>query len=452
MTDFKMPSLGADMDNGTLSAWRVKLGDKVKRGDIIGDVETAKGVIEMECFDDGVVDALLIQPGTEVPVGTVIARICTEAELATPGAPKVVPVEAKPAATAAAVVAAAMAEAVAPPPAPAPAPVAAPEPPSPAAAAPEHLRISPLARKVAEDLHVDLKLVHGTGPGGAIIRSDIEKAAKEQKGAAPVVAAAPVPVAAPAPAPVAAAPAPAPSAVAAPPAAPAAPPAPAPAKDFSTAMRQAIAAAMSKSNREIPHYYLETHIDMKRALQWLEEENARRTMKERFLPVVILLKATALALVDNPQLNGFWVEDHLEVSEAINIGFAVALRTGGLVTPAIHSVDLKSLDELRDAVSDLIMRTRAGRLKSSEMTDSTIVFTSLGDRGVEKVFGVIYPPQVALVGFGKVMDQVLVENGMIGVRPSIIATLAGDHRASDGHRGALFLESLNMHLQEPEKL
>jgi pyruvate dehydrogenase E2 component (dihydrolipoamide acetyltransferase) len=446
MTDFKMPSLGADMDNGTLSAWRVKPGDKVKRGDIIGDVETAKGVIEMECFDDGVVDELLIQPGTEVPVGTVIARICTEAELATPGLPKKIAVEAKAAAAAEAPapsVPVAVAEAPAPPPIVE----------TPAAA--EHARISPLARKVAEDLHIDLKNVKGTGPGGAIVRSDIERAAKEQKTAAP----APVPAPTPAPAPVAAAPVPVaapvapPAPVPAPVAAAPAPPAPAaPAKDFSTAMRQAIAAAMSKSNREIPHYYLETHIDMKRTLQWLEEENARRTMKERFLPVVPLLKATALALVDNPQLNGFWIDDHLEVSEAINIGFAVALRTGGLVTPAIHSVDLKSLDELRDAVNDLIMRTRAGRLKSSEMTDSTIVFTSLGDRGVEKVFGVIYPPQVALVGFGKTMDQPWVENGMIGVRPTIIATLAGDHRASDGHRGALFLESLSMHLQEPEKL
>ncbi|MGE5250236.1 MAG: dihydrolipoamide acetyltransferase family protein [Bacteroidota bacterium] len=447
MTDFKMPSLGADMDNGTLSAWRVKPGDKVKRGDIIGDVETAKGVIEMECFEDGVVDELLIQPGTEVPVGTVIARICTEAELATPGLPKQIAVPAR----------AAAAEAPAPPIAPAAVAVAEAPAPSPVVetpAAPEHARISPLARKVAADLHVDLKNVKGTGPGGAIVRSDIERAVKELKIAAPSpvpaptpapVAAAPAPVAAPVP------PAPAPAPIAAATAPAPAPPA-APARDFSTAMRQAIAAAMSKSNREIPHYYLETHIDMKRTLQWLEEENARRTMKERFLPVVPLLKATALALVDNPQLNGFWIDDHLEVSEAINIGFAVALRTGGLVTPAIHSVDLMSLDELRDAVSDLIVRTRAGRLKSSEMTDSTIVFTSLGDRGVEKVFGVIYPPQVALVGFGKVIDQPWVENGMIGVRPAIIATLAGDHRASDGHRGALFLESLNMHLQEPEKL
>jgi len=449
MSDFKMPSLGADMDDGTLTSWKVKPGDKVKRGDIIADVETAKGVIEIECFEDGVVDEIFVQPGVNVPVGTVIARICTEAELTTPGPPKHMVVEARAAAAAEApaVQTAAAPAAVAE----APSPAATPEP----AAAAEHARISPLARKIAADLHVDLKHVTGTGPGGAIVRADIERAAKEQKGAAPPIpaAAAPVSVAA-APAPAAQAPAPAPQPVAAPPVVPAAAPAPAakgPA-DFQTAMRQAIAAAMAKSNREIPHYYLETHLDMKRPLQWLEEENAKRSMKERILPVVMLLKATALALADNPQLNGFWIDDHLETSEAINIGFAISLRTGGLVTPAIHHVDLKTIDELRDAVSDLIMRTRAGRLKSSEMTDSTITMTSLGDRGVEKVFGVIYPPQVALVGFGKTIDQPWVENGMIGVRPTLIATLAGDHRASDGHRGALFLESLNQHLQEVEKL
>ncbi len=209
---------------------------------------------------------------------------------------------------------------------------------------------------------------------------------------------------------------------------------------------------MAKSNREIPHYYLEMHIDMSRALQWLEEENLKRSIKDRILPVVVLLKAVALSLVDVPELNGFWVDDHLQTSEAINIGFAISLRQGGLVTPAIHNVDLKSIDELRDAVTDIILRTRAGRLRSSEMTDSTIVVTSLGDRGVEKVFGVIYPPQVALVGFGKVIQQPWVENGMLGIRPMLIATLAGDHRATDGHRGALFLEALNKHLQEVEKL
>ncbi len=439
MAEFRMPSLGADMDAGTLVEWKIKPGDKVKRGDIIADVETAKGVIEIEIFEDGLVDQIFVQPGTKVPVGEVLARICSEAELTLPVTPKRVVVEEI----------ASLKEA-APEVKPLPQPAEAAKP-----ATGEHGRISPLARKVAADLGIDLAQVVGTGPGGAIVRSDIERAAQAKKAVEkPVTPAVAPPVlkeavkaeAAPQVKPPEAKPPLAETKVA--------PPSEEkkPAPDFQTAMRQAIAAAMSRSNRDIPHYYLETHIDMSRALRWLDEENTKRTIKDRLLPVVMLLKAVARALVDIPELNGYWVDDHLQTSEAINIGFAISLRQGGLVTPALHHVDLLSMDELREAINDLIVRTRAGRLRSSEMTDSTITVTSLGDRGVEKVFGVIYPPQVALVGFGKVIQQAWVENGMIGIRPVLIASLAGDHRATDGHRGALFLEALNGYLQEIEKL
>jgi pyruvate dehydrogenase E2 component (dihydrolipoamide acetyltransferase) len=435
MAEFRMPSLGADMDAGTLVEWRIKPGDRVKRGDIIADVETAKGIIEIEIFEDGVVDQIFVEPGTKIPVGEVMARICSEAELAIPITLKRVVVEEKAALKEAAQVIE---------PALSPTEVVKP-------AAAEPARISPLARKVATDLGVDLSAVVGTGPGGAIVRSDIERTAQAKK----LVEIPAIPTATTAP-PVemeAKKPEVIPAVVETKPA----PGAPSteekrPVTDFQTAMRQAIAAAMSRSNRDIPHYYLETHIDMSRAMRWLDEENTKRTIKDRLLPVVMLLKAVARALVDIPELNGYWAEDHLQTSEAINIGFAISLRQGGLVTPALHHVDLKSMDELREAINDLILRTRAGRLRSSEMTDSTITVTSLGDRGVEKVFGVIYPPQVALVGFGKVIDQPWVENGMIGIRPVLIATLAGDHRATDGHRGALFLEALNKYLQEVEKL
>ena len=191
---------------------------------------------------------------------------------------------------------------------------------------------------------------------------------------------------------------------------------------------------------------------MTRAIRWLEEENAKRTIKDRLLIVVVMLKAVAKALTVVPELNGFWVDGGHQVSEGIHIGFAVALRQGGLVTPAIHNADMKTFDELREAVNDLIVRTRAGHLRSSELTDATITLTSLGDRGAEKVFGVIYPPQVALVGLGKITDQPWVENGMLGIRPVLTATLAGDHRATDGHHGGIFLEALNKNLQEVEKL
>lgn len=217
-------------------------------------------------------------------------------------------------------------------------------------------------------------------------------------------------------------------------------------------MRRAIAAAMSRANRDIPHYYLETRIDMSHSLAWLEAENLKRPIKERILPAVLLLKAVAKALVAVPDLNGYWIDDQLRRQEAIHIGFAIALRQGGLVTPALHHVDLKNLDELMADLRDLITRTRASRLRSSELTDATITVTNLGDLGVEKVYGVIYPPQVALVGFGKVVEQVWVEKGMLGIRPALTATLAGDHRATDGRVGGQFLEALNRSLQEPDQL
>lgn len=389
MGDFKMPSLGADMEKGTLVAWNVKPGDRVKRGDIIAVVETDKGAFDTECYEEGVVERLLVGPGTKVPVGTVLATFRTEGAAA--------PL----------------------PPAPAPAPViektippVAPVAPIPTAA---HVRASPLARKIAADLGVDLSMVHGTGPGGVIERADVEEAASLAKAVAPSRE-------------------------------------PRPTADFAAGMRRAIAAAMSKSNREIPHYYLSTRIDMSTPLRWLEEENRGRSMKERLLPAVLTLKAVALSLRDVPELNGFWIDDHLQRSDAIHIGFAVAIRGGGLVTPAIHDPDRKSLDELMAAMRDVIERSRSGHLRASEMSDPTITLTNLGDLGAESVFGVIYPPQVALVGLGKVTEQPWSADGMLGVRRVLNASLAGDHRATDGHRGAQFLDALNRHLQDPAKL
>ena len=217
-------------------------------------------------------------------------------------------------------------------------------------------------------------------------------------------------------------------------------------------VRLAIAAAMARANREIPHYYLETRIDMKRATDWLTEQNQKLALEQRLLPVVALLKAVARSLVAVPELNGYWIDDALKPSADVHIGIAIAIKGGGLVTPAIHDVDKKSLHDVMTTLNDLIPRARAGRLRSSELTDATITVTNLGDLGVETVHGVIYPPQVALVGFGKIMEQPWAADGMLGIRPVVSATLAGDHRATDGRRGAQFLDALNRHLQDPEKL
>lgn len=414
MTEFLMPSLGADMQSGKLLEWLVKPGDVVKKGQVVAVVGTEKGDIEVEVFEEGVIDKLAVNEGAEVPVGALLAKIRG-------GKPEARP---KPVA--------------------APLPAGAPAPPQkgveaarPAPLTNGHrIRISPLARKLAEELGVDLAQVHGTGPNGAIDKADIERAAEMLKQAR-----APIPAEA-----IAAATAPPPARL------PAEPPVDRGSADFQSGMRRAIALAMARANRDIPHYYLECRIDMSQALAWLEAENLKRPIQNRILPAVLLIKTVARALTRTPQLNGFWLDDNLQVAEGIHVGFAIALRQGGLVTPAIHHADLKSMDELMETLRDLIMRTRAGRLRSSELTDATITVTSLGDMGVEKVFGVIYPPQVALVGFGKINDEVWVENGMIGVRPVLHATLAGDHRASDGRTGAEFLDVLNKLLQEPAQL
>jgi pyruvate dehydrogenase E2 component (dihydrolipoamide acetyltransferase) len=217
-------------------------------------------------------------------------------------------------------------------------------------------------------------------------------------------------------------------------------------------LRGAIAAAMSKSKREIPHYYLQTSIDMSRTIAWLEKENSQRTIVDRLLPVVVLLKAVAKALKKVPQLNGYWVDGKIQVLEEIHIGFAISMTGGGLVAPAMHHVDSKDLDQLMSDLRELIPRARSGRLRSSELTDATVTITSLGDLGVESVTGIIYPPQVALIGLGKILSRPWVDSGVVCVKPVMIASLSADHRATDGLLGAKFLDTLATILQEPQTL
>ncbi len=395
MGDFCMPSLGADMEAGTLIEWHVAPGAHVKRGDVVALVETQKGLIEVEIWESGVLDSIVVQPGTKVPVGAVLAHVTDEGAAAKPA-----PSPPKPSA----------------PPAPPPAPAAAPVSyVSYVAPPPSRVLASPAARARARELGVALESVKGTGPHGAITRDDVDRAR------------------APAPAP--------------------APPAPPPAAvDAKQAMRNAIAAAMARSKREIPHYYLAQDIDVTRAARWLEAENAKRPVEQRVLFAAVLLRATALALRDVPELNGFFVDGAFRPGKAIHLGVAIALRQGGLVAPAIHDADALSLDQMMGSLRDLVARTRSGGLRSSELSDSTITVTNLGDQGTDSVFGVIYPPQVALVGFGVVRERPWAENGLLGVRTVVTATLSADHRVSDGHRGGRFLAAVARHLSQPEEL
>jgi pyruvate dehydrogenase E2 component (dihydrolipoamide acetyltransferase) len=217
-------------------------------------------------------------------------------------------------------------------------------------------------------------------------------------------------------------------------------------------MRQAIGAAMARSKREIPHYYLASSVELRRALTWLEAANRERPPTERLLPAVLLLKATALALGKVPELNGFWENDAFRPAAGVHVGWAIALRGGGLIAPAIRDADQKTLDDLMTNMRDLVRRARAGGLRSSELSDPTITVTSLGERGAETVIGVIYPPQVALVGFGRIVQRPWVQDDAIAVRPVVSLSLAADHRASDGHRGGIVLAEIDRLLQEPETL
>ena len=453
-----MPSLGADMEFGTLVEWRVKPGDVVKRGDVVAEVETQKGNVEVEIFEGGTIAEITVHEGTKVPVGTVLARVRGDG-----AAPPTAVGAARPLPPAAAV-----------PPSPTPAAVR-------VLAPAAGVRASPAARALAAQLGVELATVSGTGPAGSIILADVERTQREKES---------VPTAPPAPLPHRVSPlaqriaadlgvdaasllgsgeggivtkADVERAVAARQGAPTAPvrvPTPQPlpsagptiAEDRSSAMRQAIAAAMTRSWREIPHYHLATDVDLSRALHWLEAENLKRPVTERILSAALLLKAVALALRELPDLNGFWVDNDFRPGAGIHVGVAISLRGGGLVAPAIHDADTRSLGDLMRALGDVVKRARSGLLRGSELTDPTITVTNLGDQGVRAVFGVISPPQVALIGIGKIVERAWAERGMLGVRPVVTLTLAADHRASDGHRGARFLAAVDRLLQSPERL
>ena len=400
MIEFKLPSLGADMDEGKLLEWKVKPGDEVKRGQVIAVVDTSKAAVEVEIWQDGVVSELVTQPGETVPVGTVMARLDGAALLKA---------------------------------APAQQPVA--------AAALERRRVSPAARKHAREKNIEIDTIVGTGPLGAVTVEDVEKAVLARREAK--FEAAPAAEKARIEAPereartLEAEGNEKPSAV----------------TNRMLEMRKAIAAAMSRSKREIPHYYLSQTIAMQAALDWLAAENSRRSITARLLMAVLQLKAVALTLADFADMNGFYRDGAYQASKQVHVGVAISLRQGGLVAPAIHDAAELPLDDLMSALSDLVRRARAGSLRSSEMSDPTITVSNLGEGGVESVFPIIYPPQVAIVGFGTLAQRPWVTpDGGLRAVPTVVASLGADHRVSDGHRGALFLAALAKRLQQPETL
>jgi pyruvate dehydrogenase E2 component (dihydrolipoamide acetyltransferase) len=352
-----MPSLGADMEGGTLVEWRVRPGSRIRRGDVVALVETEKGIIDIESFEEGIVERLIVEPGTRVPVGAPLALLEGEAEE---------PQRAR--------------------------------------------RVSPAARAKAAALGIDLAPIAGSGPQGVVTLEDVERAAAG--------AVAPKPAALPA----------------------------------REAMRHAIAASMSRSKREIPHYYLQLAMDFGPAASWLEQYNQSRPVPDRLLSSVLLIKATARAAAACAGFNGHYGPNGFEPSKSVHVGVAIALRSGGLVAPAILDADQKPLAAIMRELAELVGRVRSGHMRSSEVASATLTVTSLGEEGADVVYPIIHPPQVAIVGFGSIFTRPWVVDGDIEPRPVINLSLAADHRVTDGRRGAGFLAHIRDALSRPEEL
>lgn len=431
LVPFTMPSLGADMDAGTIIEWLVTPGAKVKRGDVVAIVQTDKSDIDVEVFADGTVVELIVPPGHKVPVGTVLAQLAPSGS-------------ARPAQE--------LATAVILPATIEPQPEARHEPRPPVAAhAHAHGISSPMLRHLAEELHVDVQRVRGTGEADRITRSDIEHAASRRRisprarrlarevgvdtselvGEGPVtgddVLRAQTIGAMPA------------SAVER----------PRPEPSSADTMRRTIARLMAKSWQEIPHYHVGLRVDVHECMTALAALNEQRDAASRILPGAVLAHAAARAAAAVPGVNGYWIDDAFVPGDGVHLALVVALRRGGLLAPVIHDAAVKDLDTFMAEMRDLVTRARNGRLKASEVSGATITLTELGEGEVDFVTPIIHPPQVAILGIGAIHDEPWADNGMLAVRPVVHATLAGDHRAVDGRLGSLYLNAFRRFLQEP---
>ena len=428
LIDITMPALGADMRDGTLMEWQIKPGDHVEKGDIIAIIETSKGAIDMESYHTGTITELLIEPDIKLPVGSVMARMTSDTSVSN-DIEHTQPVSTT--ADTSQPVAEAEAEELPPYIAPKTARPSVNEPKpisdtvtdtglskhisetSPSESQ-QRQYASPVARKTAHLSGIELSTLTGSGPYGAVLLRDLPKDADSQT--------------------------------------------PPPAdktksvrQDVSP-MRQAISDAMSRSKKEIPHYYLALDIDLTKVQTWLAEQNQQREPEQRLLLPAVILNAIARQLVKFPDLNGFYQDGRFTPSEEVNIGNTISLREGGLVIPGILNADQLSVDQTMDALRDLAERSRRGRLRSSEISQTTITVTSIGERGADSITGVIYPPQVAIIGLGRQRQAPVIRENQIEVGEIMTVTLAADHRVSDGVTGARFLQALAKQLQHPEAL
>ncbi|WP_303782728.1 pyruvate dehydrogenase complex dihydrolipoamide acetyltransferase [Sandarakinorhabdus limnophila] len=416
--DVTMPALSPTMEVGTLAKWHVKLGQTVKSGDIIAEIETDKATMEVEAVDEGTVIELAVPEGLEnVPVGTVILRLAGEGEADSPS-PKAAPVPVP-----------------VPAPAAAPAPVAAPAPAaSPAAPVPAGDRViaSPLARRIAEMKGVDLASVAGSGPRGRILRADVEAASGK-------------PVAANAPAPVVAAPAP----VAAPlPAAPVTSDIPHSVEKLGN-VRKVIAFRLTEAKQSIPHIYLTLDVELDALLKLRGELNT--ALESRGIKVSVndlVIKALALGLRQVPKCNVSFAGDNLLVYDRADISVAVAAPSG-LITPIIVGADGKAVSQIASEMKALVEKARAGKLQPHEYQGGTASLSNLGMFGIKQFDAVINPPQAMILAVGAGEKRAVVKGDALGIATVITITGSFDHRAIDGADGAALMSAVKALIESP---
>jgi pyruvate dehydrogenase E2 component (dihydrolipoamide acetyltransferase) len=408
LTTVTLPSLGADMDYGSVVSWEVAVGDRVERGDVVAIVETEKADVDVEVWSSGIVVELLAPLGEELPVGAPLLTIDGADAAIDAGSPS------EPAVTETAKEAPAIE--LDPSPAhsePVPVPTSPPFPKPTHRGSAARVAATPWARRAAEQREVRLESIRGSGPDGAVLARDLPRLDQAT-----------------------------PSSSLEPRAERIEPPLRA-----DRSIRAVIARRMTEANRTIPHYHLQRDIDVSDMLDALEAHNRARPIADRVLPAAVVLWAVARAAASVPALNGTWVDDSFQPSSTVDLAVAISLRSGGVVTPMIAGAE--NLD-VSETMRELRLRTsgaRRGALRSSWMAEASITVTNLGDLGADRVSGIIFPPQVALVGIGRIRRAPWVVDERVEPRSVLTATLSADHRATDGVVGSRFLAELDRHLQ-----
>ena len=436
--DILMPALSPTMEEGTLAKWHVKVGDTVKAGDVIAEIETDKATMEVEAVDEGVIEAILVEAGTEnVKVNAQIAKLTGEGESPAPPPAKAAPAAEAPKAapTPAAPVQAAGETAAPAKPAPAVAPAA--------ASAGDRVFASPLARRLASAASLDLKTIAGSGPHGRVVKADVEAVGKAPAAAAPKPATAPAAAAAPVPAPAAGAKRTSPTleqmGI------------PADSYDLTPLdmMRKTIARRLTDSFRDVPHFPLTIDLEIDSLLAarakingLLEGQGVKVSVND------IIIKAVAVALKRVPEANASYSPEGIALHKHADIAVAVAID-GGLITPIIRAAETKGLAQISTEMKDLAARAKAKKLKPEEFQGGTFSISNLGMFGIKAFASIINQPQGAIMSVGAGEQRPVVKNGALAVATVMTITLTCDHRVVDGAIGAKFLAAFKPLIEEP---